>query len=65
MTAKEPHIRYTPKADVSPKLERALLGNVFRYVLDAHAKRKAAEGSGGKDGERKDQHALTEAQYTG
>ncbi len=59
------HVTYRPLPTATPGQERAALASIFKLVLDTHAKKKAAAGSGGKDGERKDQHALTEAQYTG
>jgi hypothetical protein len=35
-------IVYRSRADVTPEMEFSALGNVYRFVLDCHAKKNAA-----------------------
>lgn len=37
------HITYTPRPDVTPDAELNVLANVYRFILDCHAKKIAAE----------------------
>ena len=43
-------ITYTPRPDVTPDAELNVLANVYRFILDCHAKKKAAEPSPEPDG---------------
>ncbi len=36
-----PRVQYVPREDVTPETELSALGNVYRYVLDCHAKKAA------------------------
>ncbi len=38
-------ITYTPRRDATPETEVTALANVFRYVLDCHARKEAAPES--------------------
>ena len=38
-----PSIVYAPRPDATPKAELDALANVYRFILDRHAKQKAAE----------------------
>jgi hypothetical protein len=38
-----PRIIYTPRPDVTPDAEVNVLANVYRFILDCHAKKAAAE----------------------
>jgi hypothetical protein len=42
-------IVYIPRPDANPDIEVATLAAVYAFILDCHAKKKAAEGSGGDD----------------
>jgi hypothetical protein len=42
-------VTYTPRSDTSSELEAAALAAAYRYILDCHAKKKAAEDGGGED----------------
>ncbi len=37
-----PHITYATRPDSTPEAEISALGNVYRYILDCHAKKNAA-----------------------
>ena len=37
------HITYTSRPDTTPEAELAVLANTYRFVLDCHAKKIAAE----------------------
>jgi hypothetical protein len=41
---------YTARPDTSPDVELDALSNVFRFIFDCHAKRKAAEPASEPDG---------------
>jgi hypothetical protein len=41
-----PRIIYTPHPDATPQDELNVLANVYRFVVDWHAKTEAACGSG-------------------
>ena len=38
-----PRITYTSRPDVTPEAELNVLANVYRFILDCHAKKIAAE----------------------
>ena len=38
-----PHISYTPRLDATPEVELAALTACYRFILDCHAKKMAAE----------------------
>ena len=44
------HITYTSRPDATPEAELAVLANVYRFILDCHAKRMAAEPAPEPDG---------------
>jgi hypothetical protein len=54
----EPRIFYTWRSDTTPESELSTLANVYRFVLDCHAKKEAAPESRPDDA-RKDQDAGT------
>jgi hypothetical protein len=39
------HISYTPHFDTTPEAELSALTNVYRFILDCHAKKEAAPDS--------------------
>ena len=53
-------IDYTPLSRVTPESELDALAAVFAFVLEAHARKKAATPSGQEDDARKDHNAHTE-----
>ena len=42
-------IRYVPLPDTTPEKELDALAVVYKFILDRHAKKKAAGASGGDD----------------
>lgn len=38
-------ITYAPRPDTTPETEISALGNVYRFILDCHAKKEAAPAS--------------------
>jgi hypothetical protein len=38
-----PRVTYTPRSDATPEGELNRLANVYRFILDCHAKKMAAE----------------------
>ncbi len=40
-----PRITYTFRSDATPEAEVNVLANVYRFILDCHAKREAAEAA--------------------
>jgi hypothetical protein len=38
-----PTIHYSPRPDATPEAELSVLANVYRFILDCHAKKKAVE----------------------
>jgi hypothetical protein len=45
-----PGIAYSARSGTSPEMERSTLTNVYRFILDCHAKKMAAELAPGSDG---------------
>jgi hypothetical protein len=45
-----PRVTYTPRSDATPEGELNMLANVYRFILDCHAKKMAAELAPGSDG---------------
>ena len=37
------HITYTRRSDATPEAELNVLANIYRFILDCHAKKKAVE----------------------
>ncbi len=50
-------INYTPLPDATPESELDALVAIYGFVLEAHARKKAAAPSGQEDDVRKDQSA--------
>jgi hypothetical protein len=44
------HITYTSRPDATPEAELNVLANVYRFILDCHAKKKAVEPAPEPDG---------------
>lgn len=40
---RSPRITYTPRPDATPEAELSALASIYRFVLDCHAKKIAAE----------------------
>jgi hypothetical protein len=38
-----PRITYVQRPEATPEAELSVLANVYRFILDCHAKKKAAE----------------------
>jgi hypothetical protein len=53
-----PDIAYSVRSGTSPEMERSTIANVYRFVLDCHARKEAAPESRPDDA-RKDQDAGT------
>ena len=49
-------VLYSPRVDATPEGELAALAAVYALILDCHAKKKAAESSGGEDDGKGDKH---------
>jgi hypothetical protein len=47
-------ITYKPQPDATPESELAVLAAIYAFILDCHAKKKAAEASGGQDDGKRD-----------
>ncbi len=45
-----PRITYTFRSDATPEAEVIVLANVYRFILDCHAKKMAAEPAPEPDG---------------
>jgi hypothetical protein len=58
-----PHITYTPSHEVTAEAELSTLASIYRFVLDCHAKKKAAPESRPDDA-RKDTDARTKHHCT-
>jgi hypothetical protein len=57
-------LRYAELADATPDGELHVLANVYRFVIDCHAKKEAAPRLGRPDDARKDQDAGTHTHCT-
>ena len=44
-----PTVSYSPRPDISTEAELDTLAGVYRFILDCHAKKKAAVGTGGHE----------------
>jgi hypothetical protein len=44
-------IIYQPRQDAAPEAERATLANIYRFIIDCHAKRNAASVSSTNGGD--------------
>jgi len=53
-------LTYTPLSGVAPESELDAIIAVYKFVLEAHARKKAATPSGQEDDVRKDQDAHIE-----
>jgi hypothetical protein len=51
-------VRYSQRPDVSEEAERPVLANVYRFIIDSHAKKEAVPENRPEDA-RKDQDART------
>jgi hypothetical protein len=49
----EPLVTYEPRPDTKPESERATLAVVYRFIIDCHARRKAAPESRPENPERR------------
>ena len=57
-------ITYTPRPDATPEAELNVLANVYRFILDCHAKKIAAEQArkpGGHDDQEMFRQGVKEA----
>ena len=45
-----PRITYTPRPDATPEAELSVLANVYRFILNCHAKKLATEPASEPDG---------------
>jgi hypothetical protein len=52
-------ISYTPCSDATPESELDALAAVYAFILEAHARKKAAVPSGPENGVKEDQHVHT------
>jgi hypothetical protein len=51
-----PRITYVPRPDATPESELDALAAVYAFVLEAHAKKKAATPSGLENGVKENHH---------
>ena len=59
-------INYAPRPDATPEAELSALASVYRFVLDARAKKEAAPESRPKDEKERSVHdSLASTNYTG
>ena len=56
---KAPRVTYVPPQGATPKSELDALVSVYAFVLEAHAKKKAAVPSGPENGVKEDLHVHT------
>ncbi len=60
-----PRVQYVPREDVTPETELSALGNVYRFILDCHAKKNAAGvTSTNGDDAKGSQNVSRHTQYT-
>jgi len=60
-----PAITYAPRPDTTPETEISALGNVYRFILDCHAKKNAAGvTSTNGDDAKGSQNVSRHTQYT-
>ena len=57
-------VTYTPRSDATPEGELNALSNVYSFILDCHAKKKAAR-AGGPDDAKGLKHDRAAGKYTG
>ena len=55
----KPTIAYTPLPSATPESELDALVAIYAFVLEAHAKKKAAASSGPESGVKEEQYAHT------
>jgi hypothetical protein len=55
----KPTIAYTPLPGATPEIELDALVAVYAFVLEAHAKKKAATPSGPENGVKENHHVHT------
>ena len=55
----KPTVAYTPLPNATPEGELDALADVYAFVLEAHAKKKAAVPSGPENGVKEDEHVHT------
>jgi hypothetical protein len=60
-----PRIAYSPRPDATPEAELSALTNVYRYILDCHAKKKAAPRQSRPDDAKGSKHDRATENYTG
>jgi hypothetical protein len=44
-----PRLTYTPRPDATPEAELNVLANLYRFILDGHAKKMAAQPASESD----------------
>lgn len=52
----KPRITYCPRGDATPETEAAALANIYRYIIDCHAKKQAAHPGGPDDAKGGSKH---------
>jgi hypothetical protein len=59
-------ITYTPRPDATPETEISALGNVYRFILDCHAKQNAAgvTSTNGDDAKKGSKNVSRHGEYT-
>ncbi len=58
-----PHTVYTPRPNTVPEGGVASLASVYRFILDCHAKKKAARPGGPDDAEESKNDRTAEFKY--
>lgn len=59
-----PCIVYSPRPDAAPESEANALASVYRYILDCHAKKKAARPGSPDDGEESKNDPTAKPEYS-
>ncbi len=58
-----PHVAYSPSTNVTTESEARVLANVYRFILDSHAKKKATRPGGPDDAEESKNDRTAEPEY--
>jgi hypothetical protein len=59
------HITYSQRPEASAKNEFTALANVYKFVLDCHAKKEATRPGSPDDAKEKIRNGSRQQQYTG
>ena len=60
-----PNVRYKPRPEATPEVAVDALSNVYRFILNCRAKKKAARPGGPDDAERRSSDIGATKNYSG